>query len=176
MIKSVLMLSVLLMAWGQNVGAETIKKPKPNDENRVYTLNKMGAMSLTPGKVDQEYLNTLRPGQKVMDVGCAYGETVKAAALKGVQVWANDLDERHLQILKEEVENAGYKNLIHYVPGDFTGNITVDENTFDKVLMAHVLHFFDGPKVEQALVKALKILKPGGEIYILVTSPYMKVW
>lgn len=171
-----LSIAALLLTWSQSFSAQELKKPEVNEENRVYTLNNMGAMNLNPGKIDQEYLKSLRPGHAVMDVGCAYGHTVKEAAEKGAQVWAIDLDKRHLQILENDIKNQRYKDQIHYVSGDFTQQNQLPNNFFDKVLMARVLQFMDGPRIEKALNLALKSLKPGGEVYILTSSAHMKAF
>lgn len=161
-------------ALNQIFAADPLKMPEANTEGRIYTLNQMGAMNTRFADFEKNYIASLQPGQKVFDMGCAYGATVKEAAQIVDEVWANDLDLRHLEILKNQVKNENYAGKIRYSPGDFTKLTDLPENYFDKILASRVFHFFNGLQIEAALPQALKSLKSGGELHILVTSIYIK--
>jgi ubiquinone/menaquinone biosynthesis C-methylase UbiE len=133
-------------------------------------------MCVNEGWLYSQYLSSLKPGDEVLDIGCAYGDTVLKAGQKKVLIWANDIESKHLDVLKEKADQADFKNNITYRSGDF---LTTDfpEGKFDKILIASVLHFMTPKEIETTLTKIRALLKPGGKVYILTASPapYLKM-
>src|SRR5690606_16142727 len=82
---------------------EVIKQPEIK-ENFIVTLNQMGYMFIKPEKFMQSFIDfSAEISDPVLDIGAAYGIATLAALEKGACVVANDLDKRHLDILKSKV-------------------------------------------------------------------------
>ena len=150
--------------------------PKPDAVGNIPTLNEMGVMCIHEGWLYSRYLHDIKPGECVLDIGCAYGHTVIKAAQKGAFVLANDLSSDQLDILKETVKNEPFRDNITYQASNFLAQ-SYASNTYDRILIASVLHFMDPADIQAALTKIAAILKPGGKVYILTASPlpYLKI-
>src|ERR1700722_18147041 len=88
------------------------------------------------------------PNLPVMDVGAAYGVATLQALAHGSTVIANDIDERHLQLLAQRSPEAhrGRLTLIRAPFPDFD----VAPNSLRAVLICRVMHFLDGQTIERA--------------------------
>lgn len=100
-------------------------------------------------------------------------ELLKNTSSQGAIIYANDLEPANLNELKKKAEEIGAINRVNVFPGDYPDEINFPDSAFDGILMCHVLHFFDGEKIERALKAAYVSLKPGGKLFICVTSPYI---
>ena len=123
--------------------------------------------------VDPEVLFTgmgLRPGHRLLDLGCGPGRYSLAAARRvGPQgeILALDLWPRGIELLKEE---AGRKGLAHIKAR--VGNITSPEleieGEFDLVLLATVLHdLVERGQEKGALANAARAVKHGGKLAVV---------
>lgn len=87
----------------------------------------------------------------------------------------NDLDQRHLfiaaQELTKELPSFNSDN-VKYLEGDIKSLELKDQ--YDAILMARVLHFFSPDAVKQTVETLFNSLKPGGRIYIVAITPYVK--
>lgn len=99
------------------------------------------------------------------DLGCGTGQFAgrAAQAWDQLQVTGLDLFERHVSLARELWPTSELANL-HFEQGDAreTGWGT---DTFDAVSIRHVLHAL--PDAAHVLGEALRILKPGGLLYVL---------
>lgn len=142
----------------------------------VPTLNNMGYMTKTLDPYSQafvEYAGQM-PGP-VLEVGAAYGIASLAALAAGAKIYCNDLDPRHLEVIKQQaIERQLDLSRLMIVPGQFPQEITFPANTLDGVLMCRVIHFFDGETIESSLQKLYYWLKPGGKLFIVAETPYLK--
>ncbi|PKB17052.1 methyltransferase domain-containing protein [Flavobacterium sp. 5] len=113
---------------------------------------------------DYRHLSSiLRPGMKVLDIGCATGFISKdIAKLVGENGKVTAIDNTESLILsgKESHQNVPNLELIHTDLFDFN-----PEEKFDLVISARVLQWLSNPK--EALVKMKSLLKPNGQISIL---------
>lgn len=142
----------------------------------IPTLNAMGYMNT---ELDR-YLEAFAvfapeaPG-RALDIGAAYGIATLAALENGASVIANDLDPRHLDLLLERVP-AGQRTRLELRPGRFPEELEFEEGSLGAVLIARVLHFFEGQKIEHSLKKIRRWLAPGGKLFVTVESPYLATW
>ena len=93
---------LLLFLFSSSAFADDLKSimPPPNEEDRIYTLNNMGAMCNKFDSLNSSFIEyAIKGNRKTMDVGCAYGNTVIKILDHGGDIIAIDLDERHLKIL-----------------------------------------------------------------------------
>lgn len=152
--------------------SKILTQPEVKD-SLVVTLNQMGYMLSQPEKYIQAFIDFSghAPGP-VLDIGAAYGLATIPALENGAYVIANDLDERHLQILKNKVPPSHLKRL-KIKPGRMPNEIDFAENSLGGVLASRVLSFVLPEETELSFEKIFKWLKPGGKFFFLGGSPYM---
>lgn len=105
----------------------------------------------------------LKPGMKVLDIGCATGFISKdIAAIVGVNGKVTGIDNTESLILSGKESHLDVKNLelIHVDLFDFH-----PAEKFDLIVSARVLQWLSNPK--EALLKMKSLLKPNGQISIL---------
>ncbi|MDD5630258.1 MAG: class I SAM-dependent methyltransferase [Elusimicrobia bacterium] len=130
-------------------------------------------MSAKPDIFSQAFVDFARkaPGP-CLDVGAAYGVASLAALRNGASVIANDLDERHLEILRDRAP-AEHRDRLTLLPGDFPDKIDFPQGSLGAVLICRVMHFFDGPKIERAAEKVRGWLAPGGKLFVVSETPFL---
>jgi len=112
------------------------------------------------------YFN-IHPGDKVLDIGCGYGETcLEIGKIVGPtgEVLGLDCTEAFLEIANKERDEAGLNN-VKFVLGD-AQTYQLPENYFDVVFSRFGVMFFQN--VVYALKNAHKALKPGGKLCLIV--------
>jgi len=141
----------------------------------VSTLNKYGYMTTYLDPFSKQFVDFSGniANQRVLEIGAAYGIATLAALAKGAHVVANDLEQQHLAILKERVPEDQLPRLTLH-PGAFPNHLHLPDNHFDGILVCRVIHFFDGDTVKQAVKKLLDWLKPGGKVFVVIETPYIK--
>lgn len=140
----------------------------------IKTLNQMGYMSAAPDPYSQEFIelcgNLKVP---VLEIGTAYGVSTIPALEKGAYVIANDLDIRHLEILKQKVSSSLHKRL-ELKPGRFPEEISFDDNVFGAILACRVLHLITPAKLKSSVSLFYRWLQPGGKLFIIADTPYLR--
>ncbi len=137
-----------------------------------FTENKKGfTYNLTSyGKYFVEYAgNQLLP---VMDIGAAFGVATIPALTNGAKVIAVDLDFRHLNSImvdapREYLPNLSLLNLRFpdfYYPND----------SISGAYLSQVLPFLTGEEIEMGMKKLFDWIVPGGKVFIVSFSPYLK--
>lgn len=113
---------------------------------------------------DYRHLSSiLKPGMKVLDIGCATGFISKdIATIVGENGKVTGIDNTESLILsgRESHQNVTNLELIHTDLFDFN-----TEEKFDLIVSARTLQWLSNPK--EALVKIKSLLKPNGQISIL---------
>ena len=112
----------------------------------------------------------LKPGITFLDVACGRGAYSLAASDivgKDGQIYAVDLWEEGISILKKEASSKGIDNLSAFV-SDVSQNIPVENDCVDVCLMATVLHDFVGDNVaRQVMEEIVRVMKPEGILAIV---------
>jgi len=114
----------------------------------------------------------------LLDVGCAYGRNVAAAAQvisqseKEVRVVACDCADEHLAAV-DELAIEGVQTVFGKLPGDFekTAAVACDTGGFSGILVSEVFHFLSGDSIETSLSSLKDLLAPGGKLCITMFSP-----
>ncbi len=144
-----------------------------DNELFIPTLNKQGYAAPKLDPFSQKF--TEYAEGEFLEVGAAFGFASLAALENGASVTANDLDERHLQHIKDEAKQKSLTKLTT-VAGSFPNELPFAENQFSKILVSRVLHFFSGVEFKQALEQLKSWLIPDGELIIVCETPFLTNW
>lgn len=172
-------LLLLLFLCNSTAFADDLKStmPPPNEEDRIYTLNNMGAMCNKFDALNSSFIDyAIKENRKTMDVGCAYGNTAIEILQHGGNLIAIDLDERHLEILVNRITDPEERERLETIAGNYLEITSISPNSIDAIQMSHMLHFHKGKEIEIALNNAYAQLKPDGRIFISVVTPFIKAW
>ncbi len=101
-------------------------------------------------------------GQRILDIGCGNGGLVRFMTREGARVTGLESSENQLARARTETP-AGDED---YIFG-LGQNLPFEDGSFDEVVFFNSLHHVPVEFQAKALDEALRILRPGGEIYIL---------
>jgi SAM-dependent methyltransferase len=147
--------------------------PAPEPNGFVRTLNSMGYMTATLDPFSQAFVDFApNAPARALDIGAAYGVATVPALRAGAHVVANDVDERHLAILRNRMADP-LKERLTLAPGDFPEKLDFAPGSIGAVLICRVMHFFDGPTIERAAAKVLTWLAPGGKVFVVSETPFI---
>ena len=108
----------------------------------------------------------IRPGSRVLDVGCGTGVVAVTAARAGAEVTGLDLTPA---LLARAAENAALTDVeIEFREGDVE-DLSFDDASFDFVV-SQFGHMF-GPRPDITIGQMLRVLKPGGVIAVSTWPP-----
>lgn len=111
----------------------------------------------------------------VMDMGCAYGNTVIAALEKGANtVIACDMAKEHLAVLQQSVAGTPYASRLVTKQGVFPGDVYFDKASLAAIHTSHMLPYLTGTEVEQGLAQFFHWLAPGGRLFIVCYSRFIR--
>ena len=109
----------------------------------------------------------VKPGEKLLDVGCGTGVVAITAARQGADVCGLDLTPELLALAKANQQIAGYSE-IDWTVGD-AEELPYDDGYFD-VVLSQFGHIF-APRPEIAIAEMRRVLKPGGRIAFATWPP-----
>ena len=107
-------------------------------------------------------LLTLRPGERVLDIGCGSGWLADRCRRVGAQVVAMDIGRKGVHGARQR-----YPNVASYEVGDLY-HLPYAANRFDAVILSEVVEHLED--IPSALREAARVLKPSGRMAISV--PY----
>lgn len=152
-------------------------------DGRIQSLNKKGADTAILDRLSLEF-SQIKHGN-LLEIGSGYGDVLLTLLtnnknFSGTYV-LNDLDERHLYIAAKKIEKSIEKgtipkkseNQVSFMQGDIV-NISLPPETYDAILIARVLHFLSPTEIRKVLKSLYKACKPGGKIYVVAITPYVK--
>lgn len=104
-------------------------------------------------------LISIRPGDRVLEVGCGQGHLTRAVAERGVDVTGVDANPR----ASEVAENG----LVRHMRAEA---LEFDDATFDFILSVHAIEHI--PELEKAIVEMVRVLKPvGTALFVYPAEP-----
>ena len=164
------------------------QSPTP-EENLQHEFNRWAEKG-EGEKMQQQHLDItektirlmeLRPGERVLDLGCGSGwATRMLARLVGDgpegfgQVVGVDISDE--MIRQARVESKDFENIL-YVWGS-AQQIPWEENFFDKMLSVESFYYY--PDQDRALSELFRVMAPRGRMFILINlykdNPYSLQW
>lgn len=124
----------------------------------------------TPPAAQLVKFSGVRPGQRLLDVGCGTGVVSITAARHGAQVTALDLTPALLERARHNGEVAGVS--VTWREGDVEA-LPFEGESFD-VVVSQYGHMF-APRPEVAVGEMLRVLKPGGTIAFSTWPPELLI-
>ncbi|MBI1861544.1 MAG: class I SAM-dependent methyltransferase [Deltaproteobacteria bacterium] len=149
--------------------------PNAEPSGFIPTLNNMGYMTSRPDPVSQAFIEfaASQAPTPALDVGAAYGVASLTALERGATIIANDIDPRHLEVLSARAMKSDRPRLSLRL-GPFPQGFEDLEGSLSAILVCRVIHFLKGQEVERWLKSAHNLLTPGGKIFVVTETPYLK--
>ncbi len=140
------------------------------------TFNNMGYMFKDLTEYCEDFIRFSETSKgPVLEIGAAFGFVSLQVADKGVKIWANDLDSRHLDFLEKKATKA-QREFITTVACRFPDESNFPAEFFSAIFSSNVFHFLRGEEITQGIKKMFSWIKPGGKVYITAGTPYAYHW
>lgn len=107
----------------------------------------------------------------LLDIGAGDGRVVIACLGEGKKVIANDIDKRHLNIIKQQTPSHLLPNLTTN-SDKFADNLTFTKHSLSAIHFNQILGFLTPEQIERGIKQIKKWLVPGGKVYIVNYTPY----
>ena len=105
----------------------------------------------------------LRPGERLLDIGCGWGGLVQFAAERyGVEALGVTLSEPQAAIARERITQAGLADRCRIEVRDYRALLDADEGSFDKIVSVGMFEHVGRAKLPTYFATAYQLLRPGG--------------
>lgn len=152
-----------------------LKIPDPASDGKIPTLNQTGYMTPESDKLSDDFIDCAakwgKEGVPSIDIGAAYGIISLKALEKGAILIANDVEKRHLLILRKNAPKKKLSRLLLNICS-FPEQTVFPANSVGAILLRRVIHFLTPVQLEIAIDKIAQWLRPGGSVFIITMSPY----
>ncbi len=110
----------------------------------------------------------------IMDMGCAYGNVVNAALNAGANhIIACDMAQEHLDVVKSDLATENLSKLSTH-QGVFPQDYSFNHSSVQAIHASHILEFLNGSELMAGLAKFHNWLCPGGKLFIVCYSIFIK--
>ena len=119
-------------------------------------------------------LAEVKPGMRILDVGCGRGEIIRHCIVEGVECYGIDYAEVATRMSRDVIEQAiteqEHDNIKAGVCLSDAKKLPFPTGYFDRVLMYDVVEHLYPWELHQALLDTHRVLKPNGK-FIMHTAP-----
>ena len=129
---------------------------KYNKVAEVYAKSRLGTEDIQALK---KFASLLKPGDKVLDAGCAAGRDTRILKDMGLDVTGTDLAENLLKIAKRANPD------IQFTLADIR-QLPFADHTFNGMWVCAVLHHVQKTEMPQAIREFKRVLTSGGILYV----------
>ena len=116
-------------------------------------------------------LAKVKPGDKVLDVGCGTGSltlTAKTFAGKNGAVYGIDASPEMIDVAKKKAKQAGVDVIFNV---ELIEKLPFPDATFDVVVSRLVIHHLPDDLKRQGFAEIFRVLKPGGHLLVADFKP-----
>lgn len=113
-----------------------------------------------------------QPGETVVDLGCGPGALAKSVTHAGARYLGIDLSRKLIQFAKKHNTEPGARFQVGNL-ADHDLPVTVGTDRFDACVF--LLSLQDMHPMQHALQNAIRMLRPGGRIVLLLTHPCFRI-
>ncbi|MCK4259354.1 MAG: class I SAM-dependent methyltransferase [Halanaerobiales bacterium] len=115
------------------------------------------------------------PNSKILDNGSGPGRYSIYLAQKGYQVSLLDLSSKNVELASQKAEEFKV-SIEEFIHGNAMDLSRFDDETFDSVLvMGPLYHLTDEEDRKKVIAESLRVLKPGGKIFVSFISRYAPI-
>ena len=110
-----------------------------------------------------------KPGQKILDIGCAWGYSLLRLDSMGASAYGIDIDLKALEFGKKLAEYNGYKIDTRYANAK---SLPFEDESFDSIICAETLEHIPLEKRLAVFDEKKRVTKKGGKIVLSTPNPY----
>ncbi len=149
---------------------------QPLHHRRIRTSNLKGWTSNTLNELSELFVQECAQAPvTALDIGSAHGVATIPALAAGATLIANDSSAEHLDRLRQ-LTPPEFQDRLQLLPGRFPRDTKLQAESLDLAHASNVFHFLTGRQLEQAAAFLEHAIRPGGKIFILAATPYMKTF
>jgi len=121
-----------------------------------------------PSGVKMKALKFVKPGDRVLDLGCGNGFMTPFILERGGIYEGTDISKNLIMIARKKYRQEIKNKLVNFKVGEAT-KLPYADKSFDMVISFAVLHHIPSPNLRQKFFKeAARVLKPGGRGVVIV--------
>lgn len=110
-----------------------------------------------------------KKGQRLLDVGCGFGQNFKPFLEKGMQCFGVEVDPSICDITNKIFEQEG---LVVDVRHGHNRDLPFKDEYFDYVLSVNAIHYESDEKLmREAIAEHARVLKKGGKLFLMTVGP-----
>ena len=124
--------------------------------------------------IGREFIFFSKTASPTIDMGCAYGNTVIAALEAGAQdVIACDMEEEHLRDLSDQLSESEQQR-VTTKQGVFPNGFDFTPSSISGIHASLILPYLTEQELDEGLQNFYQWLKPGGKLFVLCYSIFIK--
>ena len=112
----------------------------------------------------------LKPGARILDMGCGLGANACYLASFGFQVTAFDASEKGIERGQELARRLGLDNNVTFVQGDETTIGSIDSRSLDAVIGMGFVYYLDEAGRDYTYRQARRVLRSGGILALTLSN------
>lgn len=143
--------------------------PKLDERGFYHTVNQMGFMLTELDPFVADFI--VQASSPFLDIGCAFGKSTLYALQLGKKVIANDISQKHLEIIQSQVK-LEQRSHIQYSKDFFPQKLDFKSSSLGSVLASRVLHFLEGNNIIYGCEKVYDWLQKDGLFCIVSETPF----